>query len=122
MDRIRVPWVGPATAKPGPDVPALRFADVSPELRTDPRLAGDFWRFHWFADGWLARAPDDRSLIADARYSESAERFAPVWGIRLGVPGPVPVAWVDRSRQRRFDPRELWDEIRGADPGYRAVE
>ena len=121
MDRIRVPWSGPATVRTGPSVPALRAVDLSPDVRTDPRLARDAARFTWFADGWIARAPGDPGLIADARYSESADRFEPVWGIRLNVPGPVPVAWVDRSRQRRIDPRALWDEIRGADPAYRAL-
>ena len=121
MDRIRMPWFGAPTWKAGPVAPALRAADVPPQVRADPRLARDLRRFEWFTDGWLAAAPGDEGLIADARYSGRNDRFEPVWGIRLGVPGPVPTQWVDRSRQRRIDPRELWNETRGADPGYRAV-
>jgi hypothetical protein len=102
-------------------VPALRFADLGSGVHDHPRLARDFWRFHWFADGWIARAPGDPALLGDARYSSREDRFEPVWGIRLGMPGPMPVEWVDRSRQRRIDPRELWNEIRGADPGYRRL-
>jgi inner membrane protein len=122
MDRIRVPWSGSPTWKPGTTVPLFRFSDLAPQVRTDPRLARDFWRFNWFTDGWMTRTPGDATLIADARYSESSDRFEPVWGIQLDVPGPVPVAWIDRSGQRRIDPRELWDEIRGADPGYRPLK
>jgi hypothetical protein len=70
----------------------------------------------------MARPPGDAAVIADARYSERTDRFELVWGIRLGVPGPVPVEWIDRSGQRRIDPGELWDEIRGADPGHRTLE
>jgi inner membrane protein len=122
MDRIRVPWSGSPTWKPGTTVPLFRFSDLAPQVRTDPRLARDFWRFNWFTDGWMTSTPGDATLIADARYSESSDRFEPVWGIRLAVPGPVPVAWIDRSGQRRIDPGQLWDEIRGADPGYRALK
>jgi hypothetical protein len=122
MDRIRVPWSGSPTWKPGTAVPLFRFSDLAPQVRTDPRLARDFWRFNWFTDGWMTSTPGDATLIADARYSESSDRFEPVWGIRLAVPGPVPVAWIDRSGQRRIDPGQLWDEIRGADPGYRALK
>ena len=121
MDRIRVPWFGPPTWKPGPTAPSLRFADLAPGVRADPRLARDFRRFDWFTDGWIAAAPGDSGLIADARYSGSADRFEPVWGIRLDVAGSVPVEWVDRSGQRRIDPGELWNEIRGEDAGYREV-
>jgi inner membrane protein len=121
IDRIRVPWSGPPTWKPGTSVAAFQFSDLAPAVRADPRLSRDFWRFNWFTDGWMARVPDDASLIADARYSERPDRFEPVWAIRLDLPGPVPVAWIDRSGQRRIDPGELWNEVRGADPGYREV-
>jgi|SRR5688572_18449445 len=122
MDRIRVPWLGAPTWKPGPAVPVLRFADLEADVHAQSRLVRDFWRFNWFTDGWMARPPGESGIIADARYSESADRFEPVWGIRLDVPGPVPVAWVDRSRQRRINPSALWAEICGADPGYRALK
>jgi len=122
LDRIRIPWTGVSSWKPGTTVPALGFPDLPPAVQSDPRLARDFRRFEWFTDGWLARPPGDETLIADARYSERTDRFEAVWGIRLGVPGPVPAEWIDRSGQRRVDPRELWDEIRGADTGYRPIE
>lgn len=122
MDRIRVPWVGNPSWKPGPSAAALHLSDLSARARTDPRFAHDVSRFNWFTDAWMVRAPDDERLIADARYSQRTDRFEPVWGIRIDVPGPVPIEWIDRSGQRRIDPRELWDEIRGADPAYRSID
>jgi inner membrane protein len=122
IDRIRVPWSGKPGWKPGTTVAVARLTDWSERARTDPRLAHDLSRFNWFTDAWMARDPDDERLIADARYSQRVDRFEPVWGIRIDVPGPVPIEWVDRSGERRIDPRELWDEIRGADPGYRSTD
>ena len=94
MDRIRVPWLGYASHVPGPSVP----------LATAPHP--DFTRFAWFSDGWTARDPLDPTLIGDARYSLHSDRYAPVWGIRLG-----PTRWVNRSRERRVSAAELWREI-----------
>ena len=122
MDRIRVPWAGGPAWKPGTSVPAVELSDFAARARTESRLAHDVSRFNWFTDAWMARAPDDERVIADARYSQRQDRFEPVWGIRIDVPGPVPIEWIDRSGQRRVDPRELWDEIRGADTGYRLLE
>ena len=110
MDRIRVPWFGVPSWRPGPVVAALPDEELPPVA----------WRFSWFADGWLARAPHEPELIGDARYSASVDRFEPVWSIRLASPGaPVPLAWVDRSGARRMDARALWDELTGRDPAYR---
>lgn len=122
MDRIRVPWFGNASWSPGPQVSLLRAEELPLEVRTDVRLRRDFARFERFANGWVARAPAEPDIIGDARYSSAVEQFVPVWGIRL-TPGAAdePVEWVDRSRQRRVDPRALWTELRGADPHYRPV-
>jgi hypothetical protein len=69
----------------------------------------------------VARAPHEPDVIGDARYSSAAERFEPVWGIRFTPGSDVPIAWVDRSRQRRVDLPALWTELRGADPRYRPI-
>jgi inner membrane protein len=83
MDRIRVPWFGP------PEVSAIAAV---PAIRDTPEK-----RFAWFTNGWMATDPTDPSVIGDARYSMHADRYVPVWGIRLH-----PTEWVDRSRRRRF--------------------
>jgi inner membrane protein len=109
MDRIRVPWFGTPTWRSGTQATARFEADLPPAAL----------RFHWFTGGWMARAPGEPDLIADARYSGSPDRFEPVWGIRLARDrnGP-PIEWVDRSPARRVDLRALWTELAGDDPRY----
>lgn len=104
IDRIRVPWFGGAT-----------YAAVT----AVPLVSGsgrDFERFAWFSDGWVARAPDDPTIIGDARYSLRADAYDPVWGIRL-----APTEWVNRTRQREVALAPLWAEIRGRDPAFRPL-
>jgi inner membrane protein len=121
-DRIRVALSGTAQWSPGNSLPLLREEDLPPEKRLRPRLRGDFRRFAWFSDGWVARAPADSTLIADARYSMTTGRFVPVWGIRLDPHDPQrPTEWVNRSRERRLALSDLWAEITGRDPAYRPV-
>jgi len=96
MDRIRVPWRGEAEWAPGPALPLALGS------------GRDFTRFAWFSDGWVARPPDDATLIGDARYSLYANRYVPVWGIRL-----QPTRWVNRSRERKVSAAEVWREITG---------
>ena len=122
MDRIRVPWFAPAQWSAGYEMPLAAATDLPALPADEARMRRDFARFRWFASGWIARAPDASDLIGDARYSSRTDRFEPVWGIRLHPRRPIPVEWVDRSGQRRIDPGELWDELRGADPRYRLVE
>jgi len=107
MDRIRVPWLGAPTVANGPAVPDAMTRGVS-TVRDLDRLA-------WFSDGWLARDPQDPSIIGDARYSLHSDRYAPVWGIRF----TPRTEWVDRSRTRRISPRDAWAEIVGDDPAFR---
>lgn len=118
MDRLRVPWRGAVTWRAGAQVDRLTFEDLPATVRSDARLRRDFWRFWWFADGWVARSMLDSAVIGDARYSDAVPRYEAVWGVRF-IPGrEPPVVWVDRSRQRRVDPRALWAELRGADRRY----
>jgi inner membrane protein len=122
-DRVRVGWTGTATWAPVTRVPLLTEAELPPEKLLQPRLRGDFRRFAWFSDGWVARAPEDSTLIADARYSMSTDRWEPVWGIRLRPHDDArPTEWVNRSRERSLDLGALWAEIRGRDAAYRTLE
>ena len=122
MDRIRVPWTGPASWRPGPEAEQLREEDLPADVRQDARQLNDFRRFRRFAGGWVARAHDETRVAADARYSQSTDRFEPVWAIRFDkAPSGAPVEWVDRSRQRRIDGRALWTELAGGDPRLRPV-
>ncbi len=121
MDRVRLPWFGPATWRPGTSVPGVTAAQLPRDVLADDRLRDDYRRFAWFSNGWIARDVDDPSLIGDARYSREMDRYVAVWGIRF-VPGLTPpVEWVDFSRGRRVSVPELWREVRGRDPSYRRL-
>jgi len=122
MDRLRVPWFGAPAWREGTTAEPLREEELPPAVRHDSRLARDFRRFRRFSNGWVARAPDSPDVVADARYSMSTARFEPVWGVRL-TPGRNPaVEWVDGTRTRRIDVRELWAELAGIDPKYRPMQ
>ena len=117
MDRIRVPFFGPASWSPGTSVASLAPSTVANDRSERGR---DLRRFAHFTNGWMARAPDDAALIGDARYSMSSREFRPVWGIRFGD-GASRVAWVDRSSQRRVDVRQALREVGGLDDSYRPL-
>jgi inner membrane protein len=118
MDRVRVPWWGEATWTPGPQARVVREDGLAADVRSDPRLLRDFRRFATFANGWVARAPANPELLGDARYSSADDRFEPVWAVRLAPGAEPPVRWVDRSRERRVDPRGLWRELVGRSPDH----
>ena len=120
-DRIRVGWFSTARAREGWSLPRVQSGQLTPrESARDTRRS--FARFEWFSDGWVARSPADDTVLADIRYSLSAEAFDPIWGIRFTLPeAPVEVAWINRSRERKIEPGELWREIVGGDPRFRPV-
>jgi inner membrane protein len=118
-DRIRVPWFGAKTWAPGTSVAAVDESDLPDSIRSNPRLLDDFRRFSWFSSDWIARPPDDSSVIGDVRYSLRTEAFDPIWGIRFHPDEPVPIEWVDRTRRREIGVGELWEEITGARGDYR---
>jgi inner membrane protein len=120
-DRIRVGWFSPATVREGWSLPLVREPDLS-ATESARNARRSFQRFAWFSDYWVARSPADSSVLADMRYSLSAEAFDPIWGIRFTSPGqPTEVLWVNRTRERKIKPEELWDEIRGRDSRFRPL-
>ena len=120
-DRIRVGWFSGATVVEGWSLPLVRAGGLRPEESARNRGRA-FERFAWFSDHWVARSPGDERVLADMRYSLSAEAFDPIWGIRFTpATAPTEVEWVNRSRDRRVAPRELWAEINGSDPRFRAM-
>jgi inner membrane protein len=120
-DRVRVPWWGMATWSPGYVMMVRREADLPPVVRGDARLRRDAGRFAHFTLGWVAAVPDDPAALGDARYSSSEARFDPVWAVRFEPGAEPPVRWVDRSRERRVDPRTLWRELVGRSPDHAPV-
>jgi inner membrane protein len=120
-DRLRVGWFSGATVREGWSIQLVRAADLTPAERARDQRSS-FARFAWFSEHWVARSPADATLLADMRYTLSAEAFDPIWGIRFTPPGaPTEVAWLNRSRDRKVDPTALWREIIGADPRFRPL-
>ena len=117
-DRIRVGWFSGPSVREGWSLPLVRAAELTAaEKARDTRRS--FERFAWFSDDWVARSPTDPHVLADMRYSLSAEAFDPIWGIRFTEPGaPTEVLWVNRTRERQIRPRDLWTEITGADARF----
>lgn len=121
VDRIRVPWFGEPRFSPGTSVRADDEEGLTAAERSVPRVVRDFRRFRWFSDGWLARDADDPSVIGDVRYSMRTDAFDAIWGIRFHPQRAIPTEWVNRSRSRRIDVGDLWDEISGEAPAYRPI-
>ncbi len=118
-DRIRTGWFSAPTVREGWHLPVVGPADLSPAERARDRRAS-FTRFAWFSEGWVARSPQDPTLLADMRYTLSAEAFDPIWGIRFNAPdASADVVWINRSRDRRVSPKDTWNEIVGRDPRFR---
>lgn len=112
-DRIRVGWFSAPTVIVGWSLPAVDQPGLSEVERARNRNRS-FERFHWFSEGWVARKPDDESLLGDMRYSLSTEAFDPIWGIRFTPDkSTADVEWVNRSRDRQIDLKDLWEEVIG---------
>jgi len=118
-DRIRTGWFSRPTVRAGWSLPLITEGTLTPAERERNGDLRSFQRFAWFSDHWVARSPADPTLLGDMRYTLSTEAFDPIWGIRFTPPGaPAEVAWVNRSRERKIDGTELWDEILGRDPRF----
>lgn len=120
-DRIRVGWFTAPRIREGWNLPIAGDGDLSPSEHTRNRRRS-FERFAWFSEEWVARSPTDPTLLADMRYSLSAEAFDPIWAIRFTAPdSAADVEWVNRSRQRKVSVIETWREISGGDPRFRSM-
>jgi inner membrane protein len=106
----------------GWSLPRVGTADLTPDELARNGRSRSFERFEWFADGWIARDPAHLAVLGDMRYSLTTDAFDPIWGIRFTQPGtPVPVAWVNRSRDRKIDFGEMWREVIGTDSRYHVI-
>ncbi len=121
-DRVRVGVrAGPEFVE-GWSLPAVKETDLTPDERAASEERNSFARFSHFSGHWVARSPDDPTLLGDMRYSLSTAAFDPIWGVRFGRAGTVEaVAWVSRSAERQVDAAGMWAEIVGQDPRYRPL-
>lgn len=118
-DRIRVGWFSRASVREGWSLPVLQASELTPAEQAQ-NTRRFFERFAWFSENWVARSPADATLLADLRYTLSAEAFDPIWGIRFTAPGaPTEIEWINRTRNRQIAVGELWRELAGRDLRYR---
>lgn len=121
-DRIRVGWFSAATVLEGTQLPLVTVKELTEAEQGRNAVGNHFGRFAWFTEGWVARSPVDASVLGDMRYSLSTKAFDPIWGIRFTPEGSVSaVEWVNRSRQRKIDGKEFWEEIVGRGEGYKSI-
>jgi inner membrane protein len=122
-DALRLWMPGRTSYVPGEAVPLLTRLPNDPGVPADlrERLAREFDRFAWFADGYVARSPQDPPVIADMRYTQEPQGFQPLWGIRVVPQGQdTPVEWVrTATRDRRRGLKELWALVDGRSPKLR---
>ncbi len=122
-DALRLWMPGRTSFVPGEAVPLLSRLPKDPGMPPvlQERLAREFDRFSWFADGYVARSPQDPSVIADMRYTEEPQGVRPLWGIRLvSERQKAPVEWVRTATwDRRRGLRELWALVGGRSPWLR---
>jgi inner membrane protein len=119
-DRVRLMGKDSTRWKDGGSVALLTEDGLSADSRADDRVMRDFSRFKYFSAGWVARASTDPSVIGDARYSLRTDRFEPIWGVRFHPGTAAPTEWFDQTASNRIPLSELWAEITGTAPGYRA--
>jgi inner membrane protein len=81
-DALRVPPIGPATARPGSAAEVVDVADLQPFPATAQMLA-DYGGYARFTDGYIARMPDHPQMLGDMRYTLTPEGFDPIWGLQL---------------------------------------
>jgi inner membrane protein len=118
-DAVRAPLFGAAVARQGQSIERVRLEDLPPAAQASGRIRRVFEDFRAFADGYVARAPDDPDVIGDMRYSLVTAGFDPLWGIRIDEVGPEPaVRWVDPAHDRAGALRDLWRDVT-APSGYR---
>ncbi len=120
-DRIRVGWFSAPTVRAGWSLPLVTARDLT-AAEAARNTARPFERFAWFSDDWVGRSPADDSILADMRYTLSAEAFDPIWGIRFTPAGaPTAIEWINRSREREVSAAALWAEIGGRDARFRPL-
>jgi hypothetical protein len=89
------PWAG-TRVRVGGSLPLLREDEAVRGSRDPERVRSVFRRFAVFADGWVARVPDEPQSIGDMRFA--LRGFRPPWALRLATaPHDPPVRWAMRS-------------------------
>lgn len=100
-DEIALNSLGSARVESGESIGMFTIDDLPATARDSQRLVEVLEKFNAFADGYLAVMPDGKPpptgpfVVGDMRYSRSAHRFSPLWGIRVDPGNAIePVAWV----------------------------
>lgn len=107
VDAIRVGLFSDPRTYPGGGIE--RFAPERAEwLDAGSVLARDIARFLRFSDGFVARHPENRSMLGDVRYSMLPNGLASLWGIEINPARQdrhvnfVPIRKLDAATRRAF--------------------
>ncbi|MCA9711727.1 MAG: penicillin acylase family protein, partial [Myxococcales bacterium] len=114
VDRVRVPWWGPAATRPGGSTPLLTEAELPAAIHDDARTLAAFRLFRWFAGGWVAWEPQHPDVVGDLRYGHEGDAsVASMWGVQLRPGEAVPVSAYRAPMGEGLSAR--WDALWGRD-------
>lgn len=85
---IRVSPFGPPMYFSGKSLPVLPIDTDITQWPKGSTLREDLYRFHHFSDGYLARHPDNPTIIGDIRYALLPFGVKPLWGIVINPERP----------------------------------
>lgn len=110
IDAVHVPWVGSPTHREGGSVARVGPDEHAALADGDPHMEHALGTFEWFTDGWVAEHPDDSNVLGDLRYGVAPASTTSMWGLRLGVEGPLPYdSWRASPQGRELGERaSLW--------------
>jgi inner membrane protein len=119
-DAIHVSFFGPVRIIEGSQVDLYRPESSNPKSE-DPQLRVKLEKFRFFADDYLARSPEQPSLIGDMRYSFQPESFDPIWGVTIDSSQSPPAILFEQLGRKR-DPKKLMRNMWAAPTGVKLAD
>lgn len=110
VDAIHLPWAGEPTSLSGGDARWVGPAERVALAGSNRRLLDALATFDWFADGWVAQAPEDDSFLGDMRYGSGLATNTAMWGLELQPEAPLPYRMFTNRPRRNELSRivEVW--------------
>jgi inner membrane protein len=104
-----------AATSAGQSLPLAQLEDLPFRAAEDAEIARVFEAMRAFADGYVAKLPEDPRVVGDMRYSLLTGGFEPLWGIKIEHASTRPiVTWVFLGGDRRAAVRRIWSDVTGS--------
>lgn len=114
IDAVRLFPGSEAKIYEGGSVQAFDLSEWAQKNGTQSQQYKDLTRFEFFSDGWLAKLPENESVIADMRFANLPNSTVPLWGVVLRQPEQhVEFGHFPRNRTGQFP--LLWAMVIGDD-------